>query len=810
MASSTAFASAYSVIGLRFVRTGTGASSVKLTVVDENGAEINGAAATLTTTHDFKPTGSNVTESILCPNVNGNSSPTIVLTFNVTGLPETMNYNNVGLDIHALNAGGSYQQNNDGKARRFNVSVETGANPDVLAAFALLSDIDIAAGVGASGAVHQTWNATSSAAATAGNALTVRLTITKGSSNQGCFFGLSSVTLSSGDAPEVPEVPEEPEEIEQGCYYYITWSQDASLYMTEEGDGSLVVSGQDVAQRQFWQFVPTGKENCYYIKNAVTGRYIQSSNLENSSASRVDAGQEPVEYYVAQSTAATSSVRGCYRFTSTDCPDYDNSGAAPHGLNKDGASSNVIVWMAAESNTGSWWRLAKTEMLYDLRPFSFSDALGKPRALYAIASVKTGKVLQMAEDGALSWAERNEADNQAWYFVGTSNSGGGFLIANLATGKTIDVAGSAATRWYVLEGGLEETGYMLRPFASKDDAEATFSVEGESLVLFRSMRSKFSRSAQIYEMPCGALGAVYVAKATVSGGLVPMTYPLPTYSGTSVSQPSASLPSSWYTLYTQDKATVVRGSTFNLSITLNQKPLTGQTAYVYFDWNRDGIYEVSQELSLGQEMNAMVTVPEEAKNGQSRVRFRLTDNGLSDAEDEVTGQILDFIINVVSEVTDTYTYSAVTSDPLRGTAIIDDANGLDALSAQASPLGDASFLCWKEGKKAVSAQATYVFALDHNTHLTAYFTPNTDATISGIDLSQCNKENFLVDVTADRSSITVQTAADVRLVLVYSTDGQLVGRSVTKHVSCPSILPGTYVVKVFTAEKDLAQKVLVK
>ncbi len=82
---------------------------------------------TLTTSHAFKGTGSNVTESILCPNVNGSSSPTIVLTFNVSGLPESMSYNNVGLDIHALNGSGSYQQNGDNKKRFFNMAISQGA-----------------------------------------------------------------------------------------------------------------------------------------------------------------------------------------------------------------------------------------------------------------------------------------------------------------------------------------------------------------------------------------------------------------------------------------------------------------------------------------------------------------------------------------------------------------------------------------------------------------------------------------------------------------------------------------------------------
>ena len=74
-------------IGLRFNRTGTNASSVTISVVDESGTAVSGAQATMTSSHDFKGTGNAVTSSIICPNVNGNSSPTITLTFTISGVP---------------------------------------------------------------------------------------------------------------------------------------------------------------------------------------------------------------------------------------------------------------------------------------------------------------------------------------------------------------------------------------------------------------------------------------------------------------------------------------------------------------------------------------------------------------------------------------------------------------------------------------------------------------------------------------------------------------------------------------------------
>lgn len=109
-------------ISLRFSRSATAASSVKVSVCDAAGKSIDGATASLTSSHAFKATGNAVTAAMLCPNVNGNTSPTITLTFKIDGLPDALPTPHYALlDIHALNASGSYQSNNDGKARQFNV-----------------------------------------------------------------------------------------------------------------------------------------------------------------------------------------------------------------------------------------------------------------------------------------------------------------------------------------------------------------------------------------------------------------------------------------------------------------------------------------------------------------------------------------------------------------------------------------------------------------------------------------------------------------------------------------------------------------
>lgn len=182
---------AQNVARLTFARTGTDASSVAVSVVDENGEAIDGASATLvSTSHNFKGTAGNVTESILCPNVNANAnpSPTIVLKFKVTGLNEFYTFNKLDLHIHALNGSNVYQDPNDKVIRQWNVDVDTQDSY-----FGTLSDVDIAAGIPGA---NKMWDVSSTSNINTGKELTITLTITRGTENKGCFFGLSEIKLT--------------------------------------------------------------------------------------------------------------------------------------------------------------------------------------------------------------------------------------------------------------------------------------------------------------------------------------------------------------------------------------------------------------------------------------------------------------------------------------------------------------------------------------------------------------------------------------------------------------------------------------
>lgn len=343
-------------ISLQFHRTGTDAQSVTISVTDTNGSAIEGATATFASSHALKGTGGAVTEGIVCPNVNGNTSPNIEISLAVNGLPEGFSFNRIGLDIHALNGGGNYQERGDNVVRQWNVAASTGSDNNP---FGGLNNIDIAAGVGTPGAVHQMWYIDHAETLTCNGALTLKLTITAGATNRGCFFGLSEVTFTSSATTVEPDPMPEPDD-EGSKVYYIQWKNTGTNHITEGKDTYLTVSAKSTSKAQFWKLIATERDNCYYIRNAVTGRYLGSCNMTPASASRVTTSATPVEYYIGATTSTEAEIAGCHYLSSTDCADYDKESAGPRALNKDGASDYVITWQAGTSRKGSYWKLVET------------------------------------------------------------------------------------------------------------------------------------------------------------------------------------------------------------------------------------------------------------------------------------------------------------------------------------------------------------------------------------------------------------------------------------------------------------------
>ncbi|MDE7335147.1 MAG: hypothetical protein K2N10_02390, partial [Muribaculaceae bacterium] len=393
-------------------------------------SNITGVTTSLTSlSHTLKTFGSET----LCADANGNTNPTIVYTFSIEGLPADWSFNQIGLDITGYNAGGGKQESNDGINRKFNVSVAANG-----AGIASYTDLDPAAGVANA---RKVWETTTTGTITPGSPATLTITVTKGTENKGCFFGLNSIELStvSGVDPDPnPNPNPDPDPNPTNKFYTIKWKNNTQSYMTAMGDGSIQIGSYSINNSVFWEFIPTEKENCYYIRNTANGLYIGSCNMTPSSNSRVHLSAEPVEYYVHLSAATSGDNRGCYWMSSTDCANYSDETKSPRALNKDGASSYVITWTASVANIGSYWTLTETDNLYEKCPF----VIGNP---YHITD-GTGNVL----DYSGNWLTYNPADkNTRWIFDGVSNAQGGYQIVNAQTKQPIN----DGTKYLVVENG---------------------------------------------------------------------------------------------------------------------------------------------------------------------------------------------------------------------------------------------------------------------------------------------------------------------------------------------------------------------
>ncbi len=774
-------------IGLNFNRTGSDAQSVAITVIDENGAAIAGATATLSASHAFKETANAVTDGILCPNVNGNTNPTIELTFSVSGVPAGFSFSKAALDIHAFNAGGNYQENSDGVARQWNVEAAVNGN-----SFGSLNDIDIAAGVGSAGNVHKVWEIEGATVECNGN-FTVKLTITKGSSNSGCFFGLGALVLTTEGATPAPEPEPEPEPEPsegEGLVYLISWKNTGGNYITEENDHRLTVQSRDNTKPQFWMFIPTENENCYYIKNTATGRYIGSCNLNPSSASKVQTSTTPVEYFVKRTSATTGEKANCHWFSSTDCANYSNESAEPRALNKDGASDYVITWKAG-NDVGSYWKLIETEDLYEIRPFEGSAAIGQIGASYNVEAAD-GRMLTFANGKPALAAADAFDENQEWYFVGNGNATG-WQIASasepaLVVGlenESLVVASGLDTKWKV-NVSKEKNGYFY--FTSGDK---TLEVEGETLFRFTRLRSAFSRKLQIYNNPCGTVGNNYIKRAWLHGSGV---------TGTIVYE-SQSKPADWHVVYAADKGELEMGGEFEFDVTLASNAAADLEVDAHFDWNSDGVFETVVPFTIdGNTAKAKGTVPEWASEKTTRVRVRVNSNALPLAEDDVEGFIYDCHVKVVDAQPQRTVTLGVNSWERGKVTLMGDATAYDygtTLTAKAEAYGTARFVCWREEGVVVSTNAEYTFTVDHNVKLVAYFSPNTDESSYPTAVEQVAATEDIA-VEYDGRNI-VANGGNINSIAVYTIDAALLAKANGNSIAATDLRKGVYIVSVTTA-----------
>lgn len=128
-------------------------------------------------------------------------------------------------------------------------------------------------------------------------------------------------------------------------------------YMVDnvESDNRITCEGS-TSDAAYWIFEPTDNAQCYYVRNLMTGRYIQG--YTKTSGQMVSMGNESAEYYVA----AQTNEGGRYGFACTSVTPHDfSSGTIGLNLRAESNQANCYVQTyaaAAGTNHRSFWTLA--------------------------------------------------------------------------------------------------------------------------------------------------------------------------------------------------------------------------------------------------------------------------------------------------------------------------------------------------------------------------------------------------------------------------------------------------------------------
>lgn len=596
-------------------------------------------------------------------------------------------------------------------------------------------------------------------------------------------------------------------------YYVIRSINDAAAYMAEKNDGTLGTAVHSDNNKVFWKLLPTGKEGRFHVMNATSGRYIQSS--KQALSSQIPMGSGAVEFQIGKDMTAGASTSGFYYFCSTDQNDIP-SGAI--GLNYDkGSSKNVVAWSAKSGDKNSYWFIRAVDYTYEPVVVPLVESMEEVNAAAKYTLVTADGKLLAAENGTLAIADKGAETNFAWVFVGTSNKNEGIYLVNMADPAkvlAVDKQGAYSfalpeegTRWFVAE---KEINGSLRlvfvPYAQKDEVDAPYlSVGDASDFVLGNYRSAYSLATQIYFLPCGTLDKGYLRMLGISGENVLRE----------LNYTATAKPGNYYTLYTQEKATVSKGLKFKLAAGVVDMD-ENVTVYVYFDWNRDGLFETMHTYNKAQ-IDEEISVPEDAVVGKSRMRVRITNNALTDAEDDAVGSIYDFIVNI-AEPQVQRTVTVAPNDPERGTvAILVGEESLQTytcdygteISVVAKPNGTLDFIAWKDNRTVVSTEKEYSFTVAENVDLVACFSPNSSLStdIQGLDVDQ---NNFVYEIVQGAHDIQVLTEAEVKMVYIFAMDGTQVKKTAGKSISVAGLPQGTYIVKVVTAAGDGSKKVTLK
>lgn len=147
---------------------------------------------------------------------------------------------------------------------------------------------------------------------------------------------------------------------EKGKVYVIHRNNDTNSYIYENGS-ALNAAPKTNTNKQYWQFVPTEKANCYYIQNVTSKRYVQSSKTPGENK-QIKVGNTPVEFEIKPNT--NGDFKGYYYLCSTD-QTIDNTKDGTLGLNYASAQGQVVAFHIRYNRGNSYWDIQESAYDYE-------------------------------------------------------------------------------------------------------------------------------------------------------------------------------------------------------------------------------------------------------------------------------------------------------------------------------------------------------------------------------------------------------------------------------------------------------------
>lgn len=130
--------------------------------------------------------------------------------------------------------------------------------------------------------------------------------------------------------------------------------QDNNYLMKDGRTGQVIVETGQTAN-SLWQFEPSGEDNCYYVRNALTGQYMQSTKNHEQP---VLTAETPLEIMVVNDPAKGSNY---YAFASTDQSNLSFTDDKTFGANWNAGGYAQGYWVTLGGRPRSFWKVSEVE-----------------------------------------------------------------------------------------------------------------------------------------------------------------------------------------------------------------------------------------------------------------------------------------------------------------------------------------------------------------------------------------------------------------------------------------------------------------